>query len=108
TQAGVLVGDELCAPAVFAFRAVVEGRVSEEVIGFEVGVLVVGVGIAGADVAVNSVNEKVEAAEAECELLRFLAEERELAAMMGELVALHKHAARTAAGVEHLAFGGFE
>ncbi len=62
TQAGVLVRDEFCAPAVFAFRAVVRRRIGKEVIG-------VGVGIAGADVAVNPVNEKVEAAEAECELL---------------------------------------
>ena len=53
-------------------------------------------------------DEKVQATEAVSEILGLLSEERELAAVMREHVALHKHAASTAAGIEHLAFARFE
>src|SRR5207248_4096289 len=104
TKTRVVLRDKSCAPAILAFGAVVERRIGEDVIGLEAGVLVVGVGIARANVAVDAVNEKVQSTKAKRELLRFLTEERELTAVMREHIALHEHAARTATWLEHLAF----
>ena len=100
-QARVVRVDAVRAPALVAFRAVVEGRIGEDVVGLEVGVLVVVVGAAQADVAVEAVDEEVQPAEAIGEVLRLLPAEGEPPAVLREVIALHEHAARAAARIEY-------
>lgn len=76
-EAGILGVNEGGAPAVLALGAVIEWRIGEDVVGLQVGVLVIDVGIAEADVRVEAVDEQVEAAEAVGEVFAFLAEEGE-------------------------------
>ena len=67
--------------------------------------LVVEVGVAELDLAVDAVDEQVHPAQAVGEVLALLAVEGQLAAVLGEQVGLHEHAARAAAGVEDDAAG---
>ena len=105
-QARVLVRRSVRAPALLALRAVVERRIGEDVIGLEVGVLVVGVGVAELDVAVEAVNEEIQPAEAIGEVLRSPARRTRACRCDARKVALHEHAARAAARVEHFALLG--
>ena len=103
----LVVLQQLAAPV-----AVVERRIGEHVVGLEVGVTVVVEGVAVRDLGVDAADGEVHLGQAPGGVVRLLAVDRDVADLAGvgldELLALHEHAARAAAGVVDAALVGRE
>jgi hypothetical protein len=92
--------------------AVVERRVGEDVVGLQVGVLVVVEGVAVGDLRVDAADREVHLREAPRRVVRFLPVDRDVADLaavrLDELLAADEHAAGAAARVVDAALVGRE
>ena len=81
-------------------RSVVKRRICDDVVRFESRLLIVNIGIAEPDIAIDSMNEKIHPAETVSKIFGFLTEETKSVAMFGKHIGLNKHTAGAAARVE--------